>query len=67
MLASFPLCDLTEDDLTQNPRFYQLLAALSHKVDHTGLTASLKADLEKVGNATPMFKRAPILVPGVSV
>ncbi|KAG7257417.1 hypothetical protein CRUP_001456 [Coryphaenoides rupestris] len=47
VLASFPLCDLTEDDLTQNPKFYQLLAALSQKVDHTGLTATLKADLEK--------------------
>ncbi|CAL8326591.1 unnamed protein product [Lota lota] len=47
VLASFPLCDLTEEDLTQNPKLCKLLATLSHHVDHTGLSATLKTDLEK--------------------
>uniref|UniRef100_H2M7A1 HAUS augmin-like complex, subunit 4 n=1 Tax=Oryzias latipes TaxID=8090 RepID=H2M7A1_ORYLA len=47
VLASFPLCDVTEDDLTQNPRFCKLLVLLAQHMDRTGLTASLKAELEK--------------------
>ncbi|KAK0152800.1 HAUS augmin-like complex subunit 4 [Merluccius polli] len=47
VLASFPLCDLTEDDLTQNPKLCKLLATLSLHVDPTGLTTTLKTDLEK--------------------
>ncbi|XP_078792730.1 HAUS augmin-like complex subunit 4 isoform X2 [Oryzias latipes] len=48
VLASFPLCDVTEDDLTQNPRFCKLLVLLAQHMDRTGLTASLKAELEKL-------------------
>ncbi|CAL8241491.1 unnamed protein product [Merluccius merluccius] len=47
VLASFPLCDLTEDDLTQNPKLCKLLATLSLHVDPTGLTTTLRTDLEK--------------------
>ncbi|KAL4609420.1 HAUS augmin-like complex subunit 4 isoform X2 [Arapaima gigas] len=47
VLASFPLCQLTEEDLTKNPLFCKLLAALSHHLDRTGLTVSLKEELEK--------------------
>uniref|UniRef100_A0A3B3D5D0 HAUS augmin-like complex, subunit 4 n=1 Tax=Oryzias melastigma TaxID=30732 RepID=A0A3B3D5D0_ORYME len=47
VLASFPLCDVTEDDLTQNPQFCKLLVILAKHMDRTGLTASLKAELEK--------------------
>ncbi|XP_018529757.1 HAUS augmin-like complex subunit 4 [Lates calcarifer] len=47
VLASFPLCDMTEEDLTQNPQFCKLLATLAQHVDQTGLTVSLKAELEK--------------------
>uniref|UniRef100_A0A3Q1K6X2 HAUS augmin-like complex, subunit 4 n=1 Tax=Anabas testudineus TaxID=64144 RepID=A0A3Q1K6X2_ANATE len=47
VLASFPLCDMTEEDLTQNPQFCKLLATLAHHVDQTGLTVPLKTELEK--------------------
>ncbi|XP_068444123.1 HAUS augmin-like complex subunit 4 isoform X2 [Clinocottus analis] len=47
VLASFPLCDVTEEDLTQNPQFCKLLATLSQHVDQTGLTVPLKTELEK--------------------
>ncbi|XP_010876091.1 HAUS augmin-like complex subunit 4 [Esox lucius] len=47
VLASFPLCELTEEDLTQNPLFCKLLATMSQHVDHTGLTVTLKRELEK--------------------
>ncbi|XP_057711000.1 HAUS augmin-like complex subunit 4 isoform X1 [Corythoichthys intestinalis] len=47
VLASFPRCDMTEEDLHQNPQFCRLLASLSHHVDKTGLTASVKKELEK--------------------
>ncbi|KAL0965486.1 hypothetical protein UPYG_G00281910 [Umbra pygmaea] len=47
VLASFPLCQLTEEDLTQNPLFCKLLATLSQHVDHTGLTVTQKRALEK--------------------
>ncbi|XP_034532454.1 HAUS augmin-like complex subunit 4 [Notolabrus celidotus] len=47
VLASFPLCDITEDDLTQNPQLCKLLATLSQHVDRTGLTAPLKTELDK--------------------
>ncbi|XP_018595830.2 LOW QUALITY PROTEIN: HAUS augmin-like complex subunit 4 [Scleropages formosus] len=47
VLASFPLCQLTEEDLTQNPLFCKFLATLSHHVDRTGLAVSLKEELEK--------------------
>lgn len=48
VLASFPLCDMTEDDLSQNPQFCMLLASLTQHVDPTGLTLPLKAELDKV-------------------
>ncbi|XP_054457650.1 HAUS augmin-like complex subunit 4 [Anoplopoma fimbria] len=47
VLASFPLCDITEEDLTQNPQFCKLLATLSQHVDRNGLTVPLKTELEK--------------------
>ncbi|KAM9424143.1 HAUS augmin-like complex subunit 4 [Pholidichthys leucotaenia] len=47
VLASFPLCDLTEGDLTQNPQFCKLLVTLAQHVDPTGLTVPLKTELEK--------------------
>ncbi|KAK2862696.1 hypothetical protein Q5P01_002229 [Channa striata] len=47
VLASFPLCDITEEDLTQNPQFCKLLATLAQHVNQTGLTVPLKTELEK--------------------
>ncbi|KAJ7987296.1 hypothetical protein DPEC_G00337260 [Dallia pectoralis] len=47
VLASVPLCQLTEEDLTQNPLFCKLLATLSQHVDQTCLTVILKRELEK--------------------
>ncbi|XP_039997071.1 HAUS augmin-like complex subunit 4 [Xiphias gladius] len=47
VLASFPLCDMTEEDLTRNPQFCKLLATLAQHVDQTGLTVSLKTELDK--------------------
>lgn len=48
VLASVPLCDITEEDLTENPQFCKLLATLSQHVDQTGLSVSLKTELDKV-------------------
>ncbi|XP_022607996.1 HAUS augmin-like complex subunit 4 isoform X2 [Seriola dumerili] len=47
VLSSFPLCDMTEEDLTQNPQLCKLLATLAQHVDQTGLTVSLKTELDK--------------------
>nr|XP_006640786.1 PREDICTED: HAUS augmin-like complex subunit 4 isoform X2 [Lepisosteus oculatus] len=47
VLGSFPLCEVTEEDLFQNPHFCRLLSSLSQRIDSTGLTASLKRELEK--------------------
>nr|XP_020501290.1 HAUS augmin-like complex subunit 4 [Labrus bergylta] len=47
VLASFPLCDITEDDMTQNPQFCKLLATLAQHVDQTGLTVPLNTELDK--------------------
>ncbi|AWP00803.1 putative HAUS augmin-like complex subunit 4 [Scophthalmus maximus] len=47
VLASFPLCDMTEEDLTRNPQFCKLLATLAQHVDQTGLTVSLKSEMDK--------------------
>ncbi|XP_026149437.1 HAUS augmin-like complex subunit 4 [Mastacembelus armatus] len=47
VLASFPLCDMTEEDLTQNPQFCKLLATLAQHVDQTGLTVPLRTELDK--------------------
>ncbi|XP_060769161.1 HAUS augmin-like complex subunit 4 [Neoarius graeffei] len=47
VLSAFPLCDLNEDDLIQNPLFCKLLATLSQHVDRTGLTLPLRKELEK--------------------
>lgn len=47
VLASFPLCDITEEDLTQNPQFCKLLVTLAQHVDQSGLTVPLKTELEK--------------------
>lgn len=48
VLASFPLCDMTEEDLIQSPQFCKLLATLAQHVDRTGLTVTLKTELDKV-------------------
>uniref|UniRef100_A0A672GF39 HAUS augmin-like complex, subunit 4 n=1 Tax=Salarias fasciatus TaxID=181472 RepID=A0A672GF39_SALFA len=45
VLASFPLCDLKEEDLTQNPQFCKLLASLRQHIDQNGLTKQLTAEL----------------------
>lgn len=47
VLASFPLCDLAEKDLTQNPQLCKLFATLTQHVNRTGLTPKLKAELER--------------------
>uniref|UniRef100_A0A8C5DKV4 HAUS augmin-like complex, subunit 4 n=1 Tax=Gouania willdenowi TaxID=441366 RepID=A0A8C5DKV4_GOUWI len=47
VLSSFPLCDLTEGDLIENPQFCKLLAILAQHVDQSGLTVPLKTELEK--------------------
>ncbi|XP_026887949.2 HAUS augmin-like complex subunit 4 isoform X1 [Electrophorus electricus] len=47
VLAAFPLCHMTEEDLIQNPLFCKVLATLSQHVDRTGLTLHLKKELEK--------------------
>ncbi|XP_061619814.1 HAUS augmin-like complex subunit 4 isoform X1 [Phyllopteryx taeniolatus] len=47
VLAAFPLCDMTEEDLRQNPQFCKLLTSLAHHVDKTGLLGPLKTELEK--------------------
>ncbi|XP_017295221.1 HAUS augmin-like complex subunit 4 [Kryptolebias marmoratus] len=57
VLASFPLCDVTEDDLTQNPQFCKLLATLTQHVDKTGLTVPLKTELDKVEQKLQNQKR----------
>lgn len=57
ILASFPLCDVTEEDLTQNPQFSKLLATLTQHVDKSGLTVSLKTDLEMAEQKLQSQKR----------
>ncbi|KAF7659284.1 hypothetical protein LDENG_00000400 [Lucifuga dentata] len=57
ILASFPLCDLTEEDLTENPQFCKLLAVLAQHVDRTGLTVPLKTELEKAEQKLQNQKR----------
>ncbi|KAM9835445.1 HAUS augmin-like complex subunit 4 isoform X1 [Syngnathus typhle] len=47
VLASFLLCDMTEEDLRQNPKFCELLTSLAHRVDKTGLSAPLKTEVER--------------------
>uniref|UniRef100_A0A8C5HIA0 HAUS augmin-like complex subunit 4 n=1 Tax=Gouania willdenowi TaxID=441366 RepID=A0A8C5HIA0_GOUWI len=47
VLSSFPLCDLTEEDLIENPQFCKLLAILAQHVDQSGLTVPLKTELDK--------------------
>ncbi|KAG7497316.1 HAUS augmin-like complex subunit 4 [Solea senegalensis] len=47
VLASFPLSDMTEEDLIRNPQLCKLLATLAQHVDQTGLTVSLKSELDK--------------------
>ncbi|XP_062391642.1 HAUS augmin-like complex subunit 4 [Sardina pilchardus] len=46
-LKAFPSSDLTEDDLIQNPQFCKLLAKLSTHVDNSGLTETIRKELEK--------------------
>lgn len=48
VLASFPLCQMTQEDLIQNPLLCKLLASLTQHVDPAGLTQQLRKDLEKV-------------------
>ncbi|KAM7377573.1 hypothetical protein PAMA_014062 [Pampus argenteus] len=57
VLASFPLCDMTEEDLTQNPQFCKLLATLAQHVDQTGLTVPLKTELDKAEQRLQSQKR----------
>ncbi|XP_068163869.1 HAUS augmin-like complex subunit 4 [Antennarius striatus] len=47
VVASFPLCDVTEDDLTLNPDLCKLLSTLTQHVDQTGLPVPLKTELDK--------------------
>ncbi|XP_016339955.1 HAUS augmin-like complex subunit 4 isoform X2 [Sinocyclocheilus anshuiensis] len=47
VLAAFPLCRISEEDLIQNPQFCKLLATLSQHVDRAGLTQHLRRDREK--------------------
>uniref|UniRef100_A0A3P8WA58 HAUS augmin-like complex, subunit 4 n=1 Tax=Cynoglossus semilaevis TaxID=244447 RepID=A0A3P8WA58_CYNSE len=47
VLATFPLCDVTEEDLTRNPQMCKLMATLAQHVDKTGLTMFLKSELDK--------------------
>ncbi|CAN9509722.1 unnamed protein product [Ophioblennius macclurei] len=47
ILVSFPLSDLKEEDLIQNPLFSKLLVSLTHHVDQTGLTHQLKTELDQ--------------------
>ncbi|XP_059404999.1 HAUS augmin-like complex subunit 4 [Carassius carassius] len=47
VLAAFPLCRISEEDLIQNPGFCRLLATLCQHVDRTGLTQHLRRDREK--------------------
>lgn len=53
VLASFPLCDITEEDLISNPQFCVLLATLTQHLDRTGLTVPLKTELDKVTSDIP--------------
>lgn len=57
VLASFPLCDVTEEDLCRNPQFCKLLATLTQHVDCTGLTLSLKTELDKAEQKLQSQKR----------
>ncbi|MED6276317.1 hypothetical protein CHARACLAT_001856 [Characodon lateralis] len=57
VLAFFPLCDVTEEDLTQNPLFSKLLATLTQHVDKTGLTVPLKTELDKAEQKLQSQKR----------
>uniref|UniRef100_A0A8C6ULP7 HAUS augmin-like complex, subunit 4 n=1 Tax=Neogobius melanostomus TaxID=47308 RepID=A0A8C6ULP7_9GOBI len=57
VLASFPLCDLTEEDLSQNPQFCKLLVTLAQHVDSTGLTLSLKTELDKAEQKLQSHRR----------
>ncbi|XP_076867507.1 HAUS augmin-like complex subunit 4 [Brachyhypopomus gauderio] len=47
VMAAFPLCHLTEEDLIQNPLFCKVLATLSQHIDRTGLTLPLRKELEQ--------------------
>lgn len=53
VLASFPFCDITEEDLTSNPQLCGLLATLTQHLDRTGLTVPLKTELDKVTSDIP--------------
>ncbi|KAM4565303.1 HAUS augmin-like complex subunit 4 [Fundulus diaphanus] len=57
VLAAFPLCDVTEEDLTQNPQFSKLLATLTQHVDKSGLTVPLKSELDKAEQKLQSQKR----------
>ncbi|XP_005800130.1 HAUS augmin-like complex subunit 4 isoform X2 [Xiphophorus maculatus] len=57
VLASLPLCDVTEEDLTQSPQFCKLLATLTQHVDRSGLTVPLKADLDRAEQKLQRQKR----------
>ncbi|MGH0117790.1 UNVERIFIED_CONTAM: hypothetical protein FKN15_039961 [Acipenser sinensis] len=47
VLTSLPMCQMSEDDLSQNPQFSKLLSALCQHMDETGLTIQLKKKLQK--------------------
>ncbi|XP_058843118.1 HAUS augmin-like complex subunit 4 isoform X2 [Acipenser ruthenus] len=47
VLTSLPMCQMNEDDLSQNPQFSKLLSALCQHMDETGLTIQLKKKLQK--------------------
>ncbi|MGH0121291.1 UNVERIFIED_CONTAM: hypothetical protein FKN15_073617 [Acipenser sinensis] len=52
VLTSLPMCQMSEDDLSQNPQFSKLLSALFQHMDETGLTIQLKKKLQTLTQAT---------------
>ncbi|XP_068612050.1 HAUS augmin-like complex subunit 4 [Brachionichthys hirsutus] len=57
VIPSFPLCNVTEEDLAQNPGFCKLLSALAQRVDQTGLLVQLNTELHKAEQKLQSQKR----------
>ncbi|XP_058861497.1 HAUS augmin-like complex subunit 4 isoform X2 [Acipenser ruthenus] len=56
VLTSLPMCQMSEDDLSQNPQFSKLLSALCQHMDETGLTIQLKKKLQKAEREVQLQK-----------
>ncbi|XP_023562733.1 HAUS augmin-like complex subunit 4 [Octodon degus] len=54
----FPPCNLSEDDLLQNPHFSQLLLSLSQHVDESGLSLSLGKEQAEAWKEVRLHKTA---------